>query len=211
MVAAYQPVIRGGVQHGFEHPVRLGYGEGAHVGVEPFLAPAPHARFADVSDQHGPERRAQVASQQVAVQLDRLGPQARPLLDPGSGVLAEVHAASVRVHPVAADDLSLLEGEPPVGAGLAVERVWGWPVDPVRPLVARLPSAGRKLADAAEPALARPQAARPRRQGMITGSTTPAAIKAAPLRGAAGAPATRLPVGTPARPGRAATRRRHPP
>jgi hypothetical protein len=69
-----------------------------------------------------------VLAQQVAVQLDRLGAQAWPLLDPGPGVLGEGDLAVVRVDPVAVADLGFLERQPDLGVGLAGEGLRRWPV-----------------------------------------------------------------------------------
>ena len=61
--------------------------------------------------------------QQVPVQLSRLGPQPRTLLDPVGGVVAEKDTTAVRVDPAALDDLGFGQRQPVLGAGRGVERV----------------------------------------------------------------------------------------
>jgi hypothetical protein len=56
-----------------------------------FLAPPSHVRFPDVYHEHYPERGQEMLVQQISVQLDRLGPQARPFLDPSDRILTETH------------------------------------------------------------------------------------------------------------------------
>jgi hypothetical protein len=51
-----------------------------------------------------------VLAREIPVQLDGLGPQARPLVYPGFGVLGERDPAVIRVDPVAVADLGFLEG-----------------------------------------------------------------------------------------------------
>ena len=49
-----------------------------------------------------------MTTQQVPVQLSRLGPQPRTFLDPVGGVLAEKDMPGVRVDPVTLDDLGFV-------------------------------------------------------------------------------------------------------
>ena len=70
----------------FEQPVRLRDRDCAHVSIKALLAPAAHLRFPDVHYQHGSEGEQQVSAQQAAIQLDGLGPQARPLVDQGGAL-----------------------------------------------------------------------------------------------------------------------------
>jgi len=66
-----------------------------------------------------------VTAEQVPVELDRLGPQIGPFLDPGRRVLRERHASGVGVDPVLVADLGFLEGQPDLGIGLAREGAVG--------------------------------------------------------------------------------------
>jgi hypothetical protein len=116
-------------------------------------------------------------TQQVQVQLDRLGPQIRPFLDPVASVFAEKGTSGVRVDPVTLDDLGFGQRKPAFGAGLGVERARRRTVDAIRSLIASLPPAGRQLADPAKPALARHQATLLRAD--VTGGTRPPLMNSA--------------------------------
>jgi hypothetical protein len=104
-------------------------------------------RFPEISQRPGTEGRGEVTPQEVPVQLDRLRPQPRPLLDPAGGVVAEKDTPGVRVDPLALDDLSFGQREPAFGAGLGVERVRRRPVDAIWSPVTSLLLTGRQLAD----------------------------------------------------------------
>jgi hypothetical protein len=77
-VAADHAVVGGRGQDYLEQPVCLRDGHRADVGVEQLLAPAPDVPGLDVGDGHLAEAWCQVFVQEVAVQLDCLGTQARP-------------------------------------------------------------------------------------------------------------------------------------
>jgi hypothetical protein len=81
-IATDQPVVHRSVENRLEQPVRLGDGHLSDPGIEEILPPAPHTGLTDLGQRPGTEGRDEVTAQQVPVQLDRLRPQARPLLDP---------------------------------------------------------------------------------------------------------------------------------
>jgi hypothetical protein len=114
------------------------------------LAPAAYASFLDFRHGLAVEVRRDVRPQQVAVKRDRLGTQARPLIDPRVAEICKEHLPGVRVDPVAFEDLGFLAGEPYLSVGLGRERLVGWAHDVVRPPVAGLPLTGRELPDSAE-------------------------------------------------------------
>src|ERR1035441_6729412 len=63
--------------------------------------------------------RCDVAAKQIPVELDRLGPQVRALLDPGDAVVREQDLARGGIEPLASEDLGLLTSGPDFSVGLA--------------------------------------------------------------------------------------------
>src|ERR1035441_580033 len=91
--------------------------------VEQLRAPAADSGELEPGYRHGREVRRDVRAPQVAVERDRLGTQARALLDPGCAVVAEQDFARVRIDPVVFDDLGFLAGKPGLSLGLGLEGV----------------------------------------------------------------------------------------
>src|ERR1035437_747130 len=91
--------------------------------VEQLRAPAADSGELEPGYRHGREVRRDVRAPQVAVERDRLGTQARALLDPGCAVFAEQDFARVRIDPVVFDDLGFLAGKPGLSLGLGLEGV----------------------------------------------------------------------------------------
>src|ERR1035441_6354127 len=96
--------------------------------------------------------RCDVAAKQIPVQLDRLGPQVRSLLDPGDAVVREQDLARVGIDPPAIEDLGLLTSEPDFSVGRATKGLAGRPPYSVRPPIPCLPLATWQLAESAKPA-----------------------------------------------------------
>jgi hypothetical protein len=120
--------------------------------------------------------RRDVGAQQVAVEPDGLGPEARPFLDPRRAEVRDQDRTRIWVYPVVAPDLGFFQGEPDIGVGLGGEGLRGRSVGAVRAGVSRrsiaelsrIRSRRRRYRAAAPAALApgvRPWAADPARRG----------------------------------------------
>src|ERR1017187_4139480 len=96
--------------------------------------------------------RCDVAAKQIPVELDRLGPQVRSLLDPGDAVVREQDLARVGIDPLAIEDLGLLTSEPDFSVGLARKGLVCRAHYSVRSPIPCLPLAKWQLAESAKPA-----------------------------------------------------------
>jgi hypothetical protein len=101
--------------------VGLGGRDRADVLIEPLGQPAAYVGLGNAADRG--EAGCDVPAQEIAVELDRLGPQPWPFRDPGIGVIGERDAAGIGVDPVVLEQLSLGQSQPAGAVGLAEERV----------------------------------------------------------------------------------------
>jgi hypothetical protein len=72
---------------------------------------------------HRRQVRRNLTSEKAVIVLDRLGTQARTLLDPGRGIVRDQDFARIGVDPVSLQNFGLFEREPPLSLTLSGEGV----------------------------------------------------------------------------------------
>nr|WP_285496110.1 hypothetical protein [Actinomadura sp. NBRC 104425] len=104
-----------------QEPVRLRRIGGPYPCFDQRRAPLPDARRVDLPQLHIAEIRRDVVPQQPRVDVDRPGPQVRPLCDPLRCVVLEVDLGALGVGPLARDQLCFDERKLLVGLAFGGE------------------------------------------------------------------------------------------